>query len=173
MLVREAHFEVRGFPWPLYALWDERGHLLKLSFGKERPSLKGLERHLGRLRLFKAKKGQILDLQALLEAYFLKRTQVLHYPLRVIGSPFEISVWQKLKEIPYGEVRTYGWLACQIARPKAARAVGQALGKNPLPLFIPCHRIVAVKGLGGYAGGLKVKEFLLSLEGNSLPEPRQ
>ena len=163
--LQEAHFKVEGFPWPLYALWDENGRLLRLSFGGERPALGPLERHLGPWDLQPAPASLVSGLQGLLEAYFVRRTRELPYPLRPLGTPFERQVWRALLQVPYGETRTYAWLARQIGRPRAARAVGQALGKNPLPLFFPCHRIVAVKGRGGFSGGLAIKEFLLRLEG--------
>jgi methylated-DNA-[protein]-cysteine S-methyltransferase len=81
------------------------------------------------------------------------------------ATPFQIGVWSKTRLIPYGETRSYSWVAEQIGRPGVARAVGQALGRNPLPGIIPCHRVVASDGkLCGFAGGLAVKRHLLSLE---------
>jgi methylated-DNA-[protein]-cysteine S-methyltransferase len=81
------------------------------------------------------------------------------------GSDFDKKVWLSLKEIPYGETRTYKWLAEKIGKPKAARAVGQALGRNPLPIVLPCHRIVESDGsLGGYSGGIDIKRRLLDIE---------
>lgn len=87
----------------------------------------------------------------------------LDVPLALEGTEFQQAVWAALQDIPYGETRTYGELATQIGRPGAARAVGQANRNNPLPLIVPCHRVVASGGLGGYAGmeapedGLKAK----------------
>ncbi len=83
------------------------------------------------------------------------------------ASSFRKTVWHALRDIPYGETRTYKWLAEKVSRPCAARAVGQALAANPIPIIIPCHRIVAVSGLGGYAGGLALKKKLLDLEAAS------
>jgi len=78
---------------------------------------------------------------------------------------FQREVWETTRLIPYGETRSYAWVAKQIKRPKAARAVGQALGKNPLPIIVPCHRVVASAGkLGGFGGGIEMKRYLLSLE---------
>jgi methylated-DNA-[protein]-cysteine S-methyltransferase len=83
------------------------------------------------------------------------------------ASPFERSVWEATRKIPYGETRNYLWVAQQIKKPEAPRAVGQALGKNPLPIIIPCHRVLTSDGkLGGYRGGLEMKRFLLNLESN-------
>ena len=79
---------------------------------------------------------------------------------------FHQKVWETLRRIPYGRVRSYGWVARKVGKPQAARAVGAACGANPLPLVVPCHRVVAGDGsLGGFAGGLKLKKRLLVLEG--------
>jgi methylated-DNA-[protein]-cysteine S-methyltransferase len=84
------------------------------------------------------------------------------------GTPFQQRVWQAARRIPWGETRSYQWIASEIGQPKAARAVGQALGRNPLPVIIPCHRVLASNGkLGGFSGGLEIKRRLLSLEGAS------
>jgi len=80
------------------------------------------------------------------------------------GTAFQREVWRALLDIPCGQTRTYGQIAEQIGRPRAARAVGQAVGANPLPLVIPCHRVVATSGLGGFGGGLAMKQKLLQLE---------
>jgi methylated-DNA-[protein]-cysteine S-methyltransferase len=81
------------------------------------------------------------------------------------GSPFQRQVWQAARRIPYGETRSYQWVASQIGKPQAARAVGQALGKNPFPVIVPCHRVIASGGqLGGFTGGIKMKKRLLKLE---------
>jgi len=81
------------------------------------------------------------------------------------ATPFQRSVWQAARLIPYGQTRSYAWLAGQVGSPGAARAVGQALGRNPLPIIIPCHRVLASNGgLGGFSWGLEMKNFLLWLE---------
>ncbi len=85
------------------------------------------------------------------------------------GSDFQRQVWSALLRIPYGETRTYGQLARQLGREGAARAIGAASGANPLPLLIPCHRLVAADGLGGYSGGPDLKRRLLALEGGAAP----
>ncbi|GAI87660.1 unnamed protein product, partial [marine sediment metagenome] len=73
--------------------------------------------------------------------------------------------WEETRLIPYGETRSYAWVAKQVGKPKAARAVGQAMGSNPLPIIIPCHRVITSNGkLGGFGGGLEMKRQLLSLE---------
>ena len=81
---------------------------------------------------------------------------------------FQKEVWLATRLIPYGDTRSYSWIARQINRPRAARAVGQALGRNPMPVIIPCHRVISSGGgLGGFTGGLEMKRFLLDLETQS------
>jgi methylated-DNA-[protein]-cysteine S-methyltransferase len=80
-------------------------------------------------------------------------------------TPFQREVWEVTRLIPYGETRSYTWVAEQADKPRAVRATGQALGRNPLPIVIPCHRVVASDGrLGGYSGGVEMKRRLLNLE---------
>lgn len=81
------------------------------------------------------------------------------------ATAFQRRVWEITRLIPYGETRSYAWVAQQIGQPRAVRAVGQALGKNPLPIIIPCHRVITSNGkLGGFGGGVEMKKHLLSLE---------
>jgi len=85
------------------------------------------------------------------------------------GTPFQKTVWKNLLKIPYGQTRSYRWLAEKSARPKAFRAAGSANGKNAIPIVIPCHRVInSNKALGGYSSGLERKKALLKLEGISL-----
>ena len=82
------------------------------------------------------------------------------------AADFQREVWEATRRIPFGETRSYRWVAEQIKKPKALRAVGQALGRNPLPIIIPCHRVLASGGqLGGFTGGIDMKRRLLHLEG--------
>lgn len=82
------------------------------------------------------------------------------------GTEFQRKVWASCRSIPYGQTRSYGWIAGQIGQPGASRAVGNALGKNPIPIIIPCHRVLAADGgLGGFSGGLPTKRRLLKIEG--------
>ena len=84
------------------------------------------------------------------------------------ATTFQRKVWEITERIPYGETRRYGWIAEQIGKPGAVRAVGQALARNPLPVIIPCHRVVASNGkLGGYSGGLQMKRHLLNMEASA------
>ena len=90
-------------------------------------------------------------------------------PVRLDGTGFQRRVWSALRHVPRGRVRTYGGLASDVGSPRAMRAVGLAMAKNPLPVVVPCHRVVAAgMGLGGYSGGLERKRFLLELEGVKL-----
>ncbi|AVX19713.1 methylated-DNA-[protein]-cysteine S-methyltransferase [Carboxydocella sporoproducens DSM 16521] len=101
-----------------------------------------------------------------LGAYFAGELQQFDLPLDVSGSPFQLQVWQELQKIPYGETRTYQEIATNIGKPRAVRAVGQANNRNPIPVIIPCHRVIGKSGaLVGYGGGLEVKLYLLGLEG--------
>jgi len=81
------------------------------------------------------------------------------------ATPFQRQVWEQTKLIPYGETRSYAWVAEQVGKPRAARAVGQALGSNPLAIIVPCHRVIASDGkLAGFGGGLEMKRQLLAME---------
>lgn len=100
-----------------------------------------------------------------LEEYFAGRRRVFDLPLSPHGTEFQRRVWTALETIPYGETRTYAQIASAIGSPKACRAVGMANHCNPLPIVVPCHRVIGSGGqLTGYAGGLNIKQFLLTLE---------
>ncbi len=106
-----------------------------------------------------------------LEAYFAGKLRDFDVPLRLEGTPFRMRVWEQLRQIPYGQVISYGELARRIGQPKAARAVGGANHHNPIAILVPCHRVVASGGaLGGYGGGLELKRVLLKLEGADLSQ---
>lgn len=108
-----------------------------------------------------------------LEAYFAGQRQAFSLPLNPDGTAFQRRVWQSLCDIPYGRVISYRELAAQVGSPRAFQAVGQANGRNPLPILIPCHRVIAADGtLGGYSSGVERKRFLLRLEGLSIPESK-
>ncbi len=111
------------------------------------------------------------DLMKRLRTYFAG--QRVTFPDELDLSPataFQREVWQLTRLIPYGETRSYGWIAKRLGKSGAVRAVGQALGRNPLPIIIPCHRVVASDGkLGGYSGGIEMKSYLLQLEALSRP----
>ncbi len=103
--------------------------------------------------------------------YFAGRRQRFELPLAPRGTPFQLEVWQALAEIPHGKTWSYGQLANPPGRPQARRAVGAANGRNPLPIVLPCHRVIGASGaLTGFGGGLPTKQFLLELEGALPPQ---
>jgi methylated-DNA-[protein]-cysteine S-methyltransferase len=102
---------------------------------------------------------------AQLREYFEGKREVFDVPLAPEGTAFQMDVWEALRTIPYGETLSYADIAEQIGRPKAVRAVGAANGRNPLSIFVPCHRVIGKNGsLTGYAGGLTQKSVLLEIE---------
>ncbi len=107
----------------------------------------------------------------LLARYFASEPiNVCEIPIQVdTGTPFQKEVWHIIQQIPYGEVQSYQWIAEQIGKPKAVRAVGNAVGANPVAILRPCHRVIRSNGaLGGYGGGLERKRQLLALEGHDI-----
>ncbi|ACV22029.1 methylated-DNA--[protein]-cysteine S-methyltransferase [Slackia heliotrinireducens] len=106
------------------------------------------------------------DAATQLQEYFAKKRTSFDLPIQLKGTPFQLEVWNALRDIPYGQTRTYAQIAETAGRPNAFRAVGSANNRNPLPIVVPCHRVVGSDGdLVGYAYGLKLKRFLLELEG--------
>ena len=135
-------------------LAEEEGALVRTDFGKTAPEGQAEETPLLRQALTE------------LSEYFSGKRREFTVPLRPAGTPFQKKVWEELRRIPFGETRSYGEIAAALGNPRAGRAVGMANNKNPLPIWIPCHRVVRAGGkLVGYAGGLDVKEALLRLEG--------
>jgi methylated-DNA-[protein]-cysteine S-methyltransferase len=115
-----------------------------------------------------------LDAELQLAEYFDGRRRSFDLNLAPQGTDFQLAVLAALQTIPHGETRSYLDIAIQIGRPKAVRAVGAANGRNPLPIVIPCHRVIGADGsLTGFGGGLESKLFLLQLEGVQVPEAMQ
>jgi methylated-DNA-[protein]-cysteine S-methyltransferase len=109
------------------------------------------------------------DVRQQLEQYFAGQRQQFDLPLAPQGTDFQQRVWGALQEIPFGETWSYGQLARHIGKPKASRAVGAANGLNPIPVIIPCHRVIGASGkLTGFGGGLETKRYLLDLESEVL-----
>jgi methylated-DNA-[protein]-cysteine S-methyltransferase len=136
--------------------------LMELGF----PGGKAARRHQESWELgpgnFKVVKEQLL-------AYFAGELQEFSISLAPQGTEFQKQVWQALQSIPYGETWSYGELANRIKKPKASRAVGAANGRNPIPVIIPCHRVIGSSGkLVGFGGGLDTKRHLLALENQSI-----
>lgn len=100
-----------------------------------------------------------------LDEYFQGKRTTFSLPFKLTGTPFQLAVWKELQNIPYGQTTSYKEISQKINKPKAYRAVGMANNKNPLPIIIPCHRVIGSNGkLIGYAGGLNLKNYLLELE---------
>jgi len=114
-----------------------------------------------------------LEAGAQIEEYLDGQRRMFDLTLDMRGTPFQLEVWQALRNIPYGQTRSYGQVAREIGRPGAARAVGAACGANPIPLVVPCHRVIGSQGgLGGFATGLADKKWLLELEGDRTDSQR-
>lgn len=106
------------------------------------------------------------DIVKLLKRYLKGERLKIDIPFDLKGTHFEKRVWKALLKIPYGKTKSYGEIAKEIGLPNGARAVGNACGKNPIPIIIPCHRVIAGNGgLGGYTGGTGIKKKLLRIEG--------
>lgn len=148
-------FLVFDTPLGQMALAEESGALTRLFLPGE-----GIPRLVSReTPLLSKGRDEIL-------AYLRGERRSFDLPLDPMGTPFQQAVWAELRRIPYGETRSYGQVAAGIGKPKAVRAVGQANHRNPLPIFIPCHRVIGASGkLTGYGGGLDLKQKLLELEG--------
>jgi len=110
-----------------------------------------------------SRRGTVAEAVRQLNQYFAGDRQEFELPLAPQGTDFQRAVWQRLQEIPYGETISYSELARRVGNPKASRAVGSANGANPIPIVIPCHRVIAADGgLGGFGGGLPMKQTLLA-----------
>ena len=113
----------------------------------------------------------LVETKKQLEQYFAGKRTSFDVALDLVGTDFQVQAWRALCRIPFGKTISYGQQAANIKKPKAFRAVGSANGKNPIPIIVPCHRVVASDGsLGGYSLGLKMKKQLLALEGVSEAE---
>lgn len=103
--------------------------------------------------------------KAQLKAYFRRELKRFDLPLAPVGTPFQLKVWEALRDIPYGELVSYKTIAEAIGNPNAVRAVGGANGRNPIPIIVPCHRVIGSDGtLTGFGGGLETKQRLIDLE---------
>lgn len=129
--------------------------IAKISFNQPNNSLKGI------------KPKVVTNLENQLLEYFNGHRKTFQIDFSLSGTDFQMEVWQKLLDIPYGKTISYGKLAAQMGDVKKIRAVANAVGKNPIPIVIPCHRVVGMHGnLTGYIGGLPNKKFLIELESN-------
>ena len=151
----------------LNALVDEAGKLVELHFAHKQPATQSA---VGSWRsaVAEAPAGNWPVAQQLFE-YFSGKRQVFELDLAPRGTEFQLAVWNALVAIPYGDTISYAELARRIGKPSAVRAVGAANGANPIPVIIPCHRVIGSNGtLTGYGGGIERKQWLLALEGRRL-----
>ena len=145
----------------LVTITEERGFITSLIFG-----------HYKIKNIVKPDKNFLSDTIAQafsqLEEYLNGERKEFNLPLNPKGTPFQQKVWSALLSIPYGETRSYKDVAIQVGKPNASRAVGMANHENPIPIFIPCHRVISSDGtLGGYSEGIDIKAKLIQLEGQS------
>lgn len=145
---------INPIPDVILTLTADDNNLLRIDFGVQKPAN----------AIKKATPVLVLAAQQL-EEYFHGLRRDFTIPLKANGTQFQQQVWQSLTHIPYGTTHTYKELAETIGKPKASRAVGSACNRNPLPIVIPCHRVIGSSGsLTGYAGGLELKAMLLKME---------
>jgi methylated-DNA-[protein]-cysteine S-methyltransferase len=146
---------------------DAEGALVEISLPNRKPS------GSSSAPLSTAAVSGMRDARAQLREYFLGERRAFDLPLALHGSAFERRVWTRLLAVPYGATTSYGAIAADLGLINGARAVGRANGANPIPIVIPCHRVIGSDGeLTGYGGGLPLKRALLELEGAiALPQP--
>lgn len=156
---------------PLAFAINEAGALIRSQFVNGRYPL-SIEQELERAGFTLASDPQrTARVREQLLAYARGEQRRFDLPLAPAGTAWQRAVWQALTEIPYGETISYGELAARLGKPQAARAVGHANGSNPIPLIVPCHRVIGADGsLTGYGGGLDIKERLLAHETEGTPE---
>ena len=147
----------------LFVAATERG-LCRISY-----TVEDQDEALARVFGARVLRSRLDDARRELDEYFEGRRRDFDLPLDLRVAPFNEAVLRELALVPYGRVDTYGSLAAKVGRPRAARAVGTVMNRNPIPIVLPCHRIIGANGsLTGYAGGLAVKRALLELEGATL-----
>jgi methylated-DNA-[protein]-cysteine S-methyltransferase len=146
---------------PLLLAGDDAGlRLVHFASGRRPPSPE---------RDWTEDKAPFKEVMRQLQAYFEGKLKEFDLPLVLDGTEFQLLVWRNLQKIPYGETVSYGQLAKRIGKPEASRAVGLANGSNPIPIIIPCHRVIGSNGdLTGFGGGLPLKKKLLALESDQL-----
>jgi methylated-DNA-[protein]-cysteine S-methyltransferase len=145
---------------PLFVAATDRG-LARISYFPD-----GMEEQIAQTFGVRVLRSPLDEVRRELDEYFAGRRRTFDLPLDLRVAPFYADVLRELAQVPYGHTDTYGALAKRAGKPKAARAVGTVMNRNPIPIVLPCHRIVGANGaLTGYAGGLDVKRFLLDLEG--------
>lgn len=168
-MLLHSTIETSGLELDLYS--SEAGLVALGLSSSARPKLKRwLTRFYDGANVYPAASGHDLYRRQL-EEYFEGRRRVFELPLDLRGSAFQKDVWNAVAQIPFGCTASYGQIAQLVGRPRASRAVGAANGQNPIPIVVPCHRVIGSDGsLTGYGGGLPLKRRLLALEG-LLPAP--
>jgi methylated-DNA-[protein]-cysteine S-methyltransferase len=158
---------------PLLCVVDETGAVVRIDFlaGREPRDPRDIVAAIEQRGIEVVEDaGRTAEVRRQLAEYFAGERREFALRLAPEGTPFERSVWDELLAIPFGATRSYGEIAQAIGRPGAARAVGRANGANPIPIVVPCHRVIGADGsLTGFGGGLAAKSHLLALEGRRLP----
>lgn len=151
--------------WPLILAATDKGFCFLGSLGKDVAELQAwIQKTIPHADLTQNEE-KLAPFAAQFIEYFEGARTTFNFPLDVRGTPFQRSVWKALLQIPYGQVRTYSDIAEQLQKPKAVRAVGSAIGKNPVMIAVPCHRVIQKSGaISGYRGSLEMKRQLLKLE---------
>jgi len=156
-MAKTYHTQIDSPIGPLF-LTLEQGHLTNVCMHQQKRTVDVNPEWICSERPFRAIAKQFSE-------YFRGKRREFEIPLRLDGTDFQTSVWNELLKIPYGETTSYGELAKRIGNPKAVRAVGLANGRNPIPIVVPCHRVIGSDGkLTGFGGGLENKALLLRLE---------
>lgn len=165
----------RRFPTPvgeMAAAVDDHGRLVRLSFVALRGDAEIARDAARRGEAVAWDSDRAAPAAAQLGEYFAGRRTAFDLPLAPRGTAFQQRVWAELARIPFGETVSYRALAARVGNPAAVRAVGRANATNPLPVVVPCHRVIGADGsLTGYAGGVPAKEWLLALERRAAPVP--
>lgn len=171
IMTQEGDLFYSSFQTPVGALTAvrHRDGLLNIEFGQGETTIQRIKLWLRRYGFNAEKLMQkdeaLADVRTQLEEYFLGNRRAFTVPIDLQGTSFQKTVWNALLTIPYGETRSYKEVALQIGMPRAVRAIGQANHENPVPIIVPCHRVIGSNGeLIGYGGGLSIKEKLLALE---------
>lgn len=162
-------FHVTPYTWLQTEIWlvATDTHICNIAFSRQ-SLLRPNQNEIHQLKIINEPNSVLNRLLKMLDAYFSGEPESFPIPFTFFtGTDFQHNVWQAVRRIPYGQTRSYGELAQELGRPNAMRAVGAANGANPIPIVIPCHRVIQSDGrLGGYAGGLNLKDELLRLEGS-------
>lgn len=156
---------------PLLLIADKEKVAMRIDFGTKESTEEKVNHWANRYfnePVFRHAPDKVREIEAELQRYFAKEQEAFTFQYKLYGTPFQKQVWEALFTIPYGQTKTYKDVAIAIDNPKAVRAVGGAVNKNPLSIMSPCHRVIGKDGkMVGYGGGLDKKEFLLKHEKNT------